>query len=141
MIIMPGETKTITWPLEEVPPPKTAPVQDRARELGLPDGLKVETPRDSRQWRCCSCSRMQRPNSEQVWVPDGVLPGDPAWSVTETCRQNAYNGNYSAWCLKCAKSLGGVANAVSTSIEGRMTGLLAVILVVLALATLFLAVR
>lgn len=123
MIIMPGETKTISLPMkrqangsfsgewkvgsfQEVAPPEAAPVQDRAKELGLPDGLRVEAQRRHGQWRCSNCNGMQ-PSGDKIWVPDSVRVGDPAWSVTEACRQNAYNGYHSAWCVPCARRLGG----------------------------------
>ncbi len=88
---------------KEVPPPAEAPVQQEAGQLGLPKGVRVE--HGHRQWRCSCCSQMQPPNSLQAWIPDSVRRGDPAWSVTEACRVNAYNGSSSAWCIKCAKSI------------------------------------
>ncbi len=84
----------------EVPPPDAAPVHSRARELGLPDGLRVEV--SGYQWRCASCNEMQPNGSEQVWVPASVRSKDPAWSVTEAARLNAWNGDFSAWCVHCA---------------------------------------
>lgn len=90
----------------EVPPPAQAPVQSRAAELGLPDGLRVETSR-SGGWRCACCGSMQRGETDQVWVPDTVQRHDPAWSVTEACRRNAYNGHFSGWCLGCASGFKG----------------------------------
>lgn len=136
-MIMPGETKTISlpmkrqadgsfwgewkegdpdptvesqgvqgWSFQQVPPPVAAPIQNRAQELGLCDGLRVKLSRHG-GWRCSECRQMQRDRAEQVWVPAGVLAHDPAWSVTETCRRNTYNGHFSAWCLPCARRLGG----------------------------------
>lgn len=94
------------WSFQEVPPPKAAPIQDRAKELGLLDGLQVEASRHG-QWRCSNCNEMQPSGVDRVWVPDSVRAGDPAWSVTEACRVNAYNGHCSAWCMSCALRLGG----------------------------------
>jgi hypothetical protein len=89
----------------EVPPPEDVPIQDRAAELGLIPGLRVEASRHG-QWRCCECGQMQRPGSDQVWVADGVRMGDEPWSVSESARAVAYNGGSSAWCMACAKKLG-----------------------------------
>ena len=83
---------------EPVPPPKKAPVQDTAKNLNLVAGLRAEE--TDRQFRCAACRGMSR--DWRVWVPDGVLRSDPEWSVTESCRLNAYNGHRSAWCLDCA---------------------------------------
>lgn len=86
---------------EQVPPPDKAPEQSEAKKLGLVTGLRAERSRN-RPWRCGNCSTMQPGGSTQVWVPDSVRRGDPEWSVTEACRQNAWNGHHTAWCLKCA---------------------------------------
>lgn len=115
MIIMPGQSVTVRvplkadgegsfsgeWRMEEVPPPREAPVQNEAEQLGLCRGLRAEKSRFG-QWRCSCCHKMQREGDWQVWVPDSVMRGDPEWSVTEAARQNAWNGHLSAWCLKCA---------------------------------------
>lgn len=118
MTLMPGQSTSIgveipmgigqggTFSFQEVPPPATAPVQPRAKELGLPDGLRVE-PSSRGSWRCGHCGRMQHDGTEQVWVPDGARMGDPIWSVTESARRVAFNGGSTAWCLSCAKRLGG----------------------------------
>lgn len=115
---MPGETKIfaisigdaaqgegvsdgVHFSFQEVPPPKDAPLQTEAEDLGLVKGLRVEESRHG-QWRCCECSAMQPSGSLQVWVPDGVRKRDPDWSVTEACRVNAWNGSHSAWCVRCA---------------------------------------
>lgn len=90
---------------EIVPPPAKIPVQKRAQELGLPDGLRVDSQVRS-GWRCDQCDRMQHSGTELVWVPDGVKLSDPIWSVTEIARQNAFNGSWSGWCLSCARKLG-----------------------------------
>jgi len=90
---------------EMVPPPVKAPVQPLAASLDLVQGLRVEKSGHS-QWRCSCCSQMQKPGSLQVWVPDSVCRGDPEWSVTEACRENAYNGFHSGWCIKCAPKAG-----------------------------------
>jgi hypothetical protein len=116
MTLMPGESTHITIPMpqefnehlgsgghlrfEQVPPPKEAPIQDIAETLGLCAGLRAE--RSSHQYRCSECHRMQPNGSWLVWVPDSVRRGDPAWSVTEACRTNAFNGTGSGWCLSCA---------------------------------------
>ena len=86
--------------LVEVPPPQKAPVQDIAETLGLVNGLRAH--RSDDQFRCAECSKMQPNGSWMVWVPDGTGRSDPAWSVEERCRQNAWNGESSGWCLACA---------------------------------------
>lgn len=88
---------------EMVPAPTKAPEQKEAGQLGLATGIRVE--QSHHQWRCACCLQMQRPNSLAAWLPDSVQQGDPAWSVTEACRQNAYNGSFSAWCIPCAKTI------------------------------------
>jgi hypothetical protein len=87
-----------------VSPPDKVPVDELAKSYGLVDGLKCEVSRSS--YRCAECSEMQRAESLEVWVPDGILLGDPAWSVSEKAREMAYNGNFSAWCMECAQKLG-----------------------------------
>jgi hypothetical protein len=87
----------------EVPPPEQAPTDELGEAYGLPKGLHFDSTGD--EWRCASCSVMQKPDSPLVWVPDGVRRGDPEWSVTESARRNAYNGHSSGWCLKCAQTL------------------------------------
>lgn len=89
----------------EVPPPAAAPVQVRAKELGLLDGLRVEPARHD-QWRCAECHAMQSSGAEQVWVPDGVERGMSAQAVTEMARLGAFNGGASAWCVPCARTIG-----------------------------------
>jgi hypothetical protein len=49
---------------------------------------------------------MVRAGEWEVSVPDSVMLGDPAWSVTDMARCSAYNGEWTAWCLPCAKLLG-----------------------------------
>lgn len=94
-----------------VPPPETAPIQQEAEELLLLPGLRAVRSRDT--FRCGNYrhGRMQKPGSWLVWVPDSVQPGDPAWSVTEAARRNAYNGMLSGWCLDCAQRLSGLRAA------------------------------
>lgn len=95
-----------TWQLVPVPPPTKAPVQDIAETLDLVDGLEVEKA-GAGGWRCDNCSRYQTdPGAWQVWVPDSVMPHDRGDEVTEQCRSMAYNGEFSAWCLPCARKLG-----------------------------------
>jgi len=89
--------------MEPVPPPDETPVDELASCYELVEGLRMEMHPD--QYRCASCKQMQPRESAIVWVPYGTRPGDPAWSVTERCRQYAYNGEWSGWCLPCAKSL------------------------------------
>lgn len=86
----------------EVPPPKEAPRDEIASAFGLVRGLRYED--TGRMSRCSSCSRMR--DGGGAWVPDGLRIGDDAKAVTETCRQNAYNGMSSWWCLECAQQLG-----------------------------------
>jgi hypothetical protein len=118
MTLLPGQSTSVEIPIppeiaaqlrdghfEEVPPPAAAPVQPRAKELGLLDGLHAHE--TDHPYRCGWCSQMQPSGSLQVWVPDGVRRGDPSWSVKEAARRGAYNGHSTAWCLKCARKLGG----------------------------------
>jgi hypothetical protein len=117
MTLQPGERTSISFPvpddwnfadqfhITEVPPPQTAPVDDRARALGLPDGLRVDEG-TRRQWRCACCHRMQPAGSTMVWVPDSVSLRDSRSSVVESARLSAHNGNSSGWCLSCAGSFG-----------------------------------
>lgn len=93
----------MTFRFEQVPPPNKAPEHERAAELGLLPWLRGEVA--ERQFRCASCNGMVARGGVQVWIPDGVRRKDPAWSVEEFCRTNAYNGHFSAWCLKCAREL------------------------------------
>lgn len=85
-------------------PPAEVPVDEKARSLGLVDGLRAEE--SERPYRCDPCNQMQPAGSVIVWVPRGVLPSDPEWSIKETGRENAFNGHWSGWCLGCAKKLG-----------------------------------
>lgn len=99
--MVPGET--LRGEFVPVPPPSQAPVQTKAQELGLCQGLRVDSTDSG--FSCNACDRMQ-PAGIQVWVPDLVQEGDSAEAVTEECRKAAYNGEWSGWCLKCAKKLG-----------------------------------
>lgn len=90
----------------QVPPPAIAPIDQSAEELLLVPGLRAE--RRSSQFRCASCDKMSPNGSWLVWVPDSVRKGDPAWSVSESCRQGAFNGSGSGWCLKCAQPFSAV---------------------------------
>jgi hypothetical protein len=74
------------------------PRLDLAASLNLVDGLLAEE--SDRQFRCAICRKMRRPGEVLVMVPDGVLPGDPAWSITARCGE--LNGTSSGWCLSCA---------------------------------------
>lgn len=94
--------------LEEVPPPDRAPIDQISETLGLVPGLKAK--RSSGGWRCCECSTMQPDNAWEVWVPDGVRKSDAPAVITEHCRVNAYNGEFSAWCIKCAPKSGAVVD-------------------------------
>lgn len=89
---------------ERVAPPAKAPIQPDAVVLGLLPGLRVEP-----SWCLCRCSVCHSAignGAPLVWVPDFVRPGDSAEVVTEACRQGAYNGESSGWCLSCADALG-----------------------------------
>lgn len=88
----------------EVPPPVVAPTDQFAETLGLLQGLRAE--KKSYRFRCANCSTMQQSGSWLVWVPDSVMKNDDAEEVIEQCRQSAYNGSGSGWCLPCAKGLG-----------------------------------
>lgn len=84
-----------------VPPPEKVPIDPLASELGLCDGLRVQKD-NTRQWYCGCCRKAQLPNSYEVWVPDSVVRGESESSVSEKCRLNSRNGEFSAWCIKCA---------------------------------------
>lgn len=90
--------------LKEVPPPDAPPEHLGSSELGVLACLRVSE--DCDMYRCANCSQMQKSGSCQVWVPDGVRPRDPAWSIQEIARKTAFNGDSSAWCLACARRLG-----------------------------------
>jgi hypothetical protein len=83
-----------------VDPPDHAPVHEIAETLGVVDGPRAE--RSDSQYRCTTCSKMQLKGSWMIWVPDGVQEGDCEESIIEAARENAYNGMFSGWCLKCA---------------------------------------
>ena len=87
----------------EVPPPDEVPVYPDSTALGLLSCLRVYPDYD--QFRCCECQGMQPAGSHMVQVPDIVQVGDPEWSITETSRRYAHNGDYFGWCLNCARSL------------------------------------
>lgn len=90
---------------EEVPPPETVPVQDRAQRLGLLDGLRAEDREGG--WRCSSCNKYQTGDKTlMVWVPDNVKRTDSTEEIKDMCRRSAYNGTSSGWCVSCAKKLG-----------------------------------
>jgi hypothetical protein len=93
------------WAFVKVPPPKTVPVDDLARNLGLLPGLRAE--QHNSLFRCSSCNNMQvEPEQIMVWVPDSVMRHDSAEAIAEICRRSAFNGSSSGWCLTCAKKLG-----------------------------------
>jgi hypothetical protein len=95
----------IKFTAAQTPPPKEVPVQEIAETLGLVAGLRAEKKRGG--WRCGHCSEYQvGDNVWQVWVPDTVRIGDSAAAVSDQCRRYARNGDFTGWCLKCAKSLG-----------------------------------
>ena len=89
----------------------------REQSEALAPGLRFE--KTGSAYRCAHCGKMQRADPGLVWVPDGVALGDPAWSVTEQCRRVAYNGDWSGWCLECARKLG------RQSVFGRIRAALA----------------
>lgn len=70
------------------------------RPAGIMEGLRYED--NNSGYRCDCCRQMQRPHSGLVYVPDGTLKSDPAWSVKEAIQSMRFNGNFSGWCLKCA---------------------------------------
>lgn len=84
------------------PPPEAAPLDPRADHLGLIAGLKAI--KDG-QFRCASCRKLSERDAWLVWVPGAVRHGDSPAAVEEACRQNAFNGHTSGWCLPCAKAL------------------------------------
>lgn len=87
---------------KEVPPPARAPVHQIAETLGLCAGLRVERAEGS--FRCACCHLFEAPYEWMVWVPDSVRQGDHIAVVVEKARLNAFNGQESAWCIKCALS-------------------------------------
>lgn len=93
----------ICW--TNVPPPLEVPIDSAASRYGLVAGLRLEE-KCGGQYRCSICRQMKKEGTPLVWVPDGVLPHDPAWSISEKCRRGARNGTRSGWCLSCAKKLG-----------------------------------
>lgn len=78
------------------------PIVPNADSFGLVRGLRVEVA--ERQFRCGECCRMRRSGSLKVWVPDGVMRGDPDWSIEERTHDLLRYGHASAtaWCLSCA---------------------------------------
>ena len=135
-----------------VPPPGKVRIDDRATHLGLVTGLRVKQSRDA--YRCGLCGQMQQADTPLVWVPDwSVRIGDPAWSITEQCRQAAYNGDWGGWCIGCARRLTEAArgserddaqepddSAVAPQLPSRIPRLLAGVLIggcLAALAWLF----
>lgn len=97
----------MTYVMREVPPPSRVPVDPRAKELGLIDGLRVDT-HDKSEWRCAAC-RNYHTDQPQVWIPDIVLyhiGNQTPQSISEACRREAYNGHGTAICLQCARHLG-----------------------------------
>lgn len=132
MMLMPGESTRVSipvrfpdgasvgWALKQVAPPEKAPVQALADRLGLCAGLRAEESKSS--FRCSDCFRIQPSGSTMVWVPDGVCRGDPAWSVTEAARRNAYNGHASGWCLRCAAKLSKGVTAEPTTAQQKRPG-------------------
>ena len=105
--------------MTEVPPPKEVPVHQIAETIGLLPGLTAH--KDSGGWRCDNCGRMQAGKSVWiVWVPDGVSITDSAENISEACRQSAYNGSGSGWCLKCAKALGHPTMSVVRRLMGAL---------------------
>lgn len=70
----------------------------------LVEGLEESKSQNS--YRCMHCNQMQPAGSSIIFVPDSVKVYDPAWSITEECNKNKWNGHFSGWCLKCARKLG-----------------------------------
>ena len=95
---------TIKLSVTEVPPPKDAPINPVAVNLGLLSCMKVHNSSNG-AYRCCNCNKMQPSEMPLVEVPDEVRMGDPIWSIIEAYRTNAYNGYFSGWCISCAKKL------------------------------------
>ena len=86
-----------------VPPPEKAPQFTLAKKLGLHPCLKVDE--SSGGWRCGYCNKIQRPGYE-VWLGENTSFFDSASDIEESCRQRAYNGESTAWCLSCARGVG-----------------------------------
>lgn len=101
----PEPEQPMNFRFEEVPPPKTVPVQERAKSLGLLDGLRAEENQRG-GWRCAECNTYQKDGAVLVWVPDSVRRSDRADEIKDQCRRSAYNGAGSGWCLSCARALG-----------------------------------
>lgn len=63
--------------------------------------FKVES--DIRAWRCGECSKMQDANRVRVWFPDGYSRHDSPSVVFDALKRMRWNGEFTAWCLDCAK--------------------------------------
>lgn len=83
-------------------PPRQYPSMEEAPDFGLIEGLRPwKTDHGS---RCSNCCKLQRSGSWMVWIPDSIMRHDPAWAVTQTCKENRWNGCSSGWCIPCAQS-------------------------------------
>ena len=75
--------------------------------LGLLPCLFVQI--DPHRWGCHVCKRKQPAGSYLVWVPMDTKPGDTAASVIAACDDPKGHQAAFAWCLDCARTLGGGA--------------------------------
>lgn len=66
--------------------------------------MRAEVGRKS-EFRCCQCRTMQPVGSTLIWVDDGVLKGDPLWSVRNKNQAGQWNGERSGWCRGCVENL------------------------------------
>lgn len=140
MILMPGQSTSIAvelppevaaaimqqggrFVLEKVPAPTRAIVHDLAETLGLCAGLRAERYND--KFSCTTCHRLYAKGNWLVWVPDSVWLSRnlPTELVTEACRQNTYNGHWSAWCLACAHKLGTPYKGLLARLWDRLRGI------------------
>ncbi len=110
MTLMPGQSTSVgmaipisggaaecgAFRLVQMPPPKTAPVQKAAVDLrGLGAESTLTLVNGARQ-----AGSLEGRVVDVSAIP--LFAIDRVDIVTGGCRQNAYNGNSSAWCVKCA---------------------------------------
>lgn len=60
--------------------------------------LGVRSDLSMAKWRCGECSSMQEPAAISYWVPNGVRPRDPLWSLCDSSFTQC-----TAWCWSCVK--------------------------------------
>jgi hypothetical protein len=88
-----------------VPAPESAPTVPGAADLDILPFLRF-TDQAGTGCRCSNCRRLIHPGDKLIWVPDMVQITDSLADIQEVCRQQAFNGSSSGWCLSCARKLG-----------------------------------